>query len=286
MKNENQIPLVIMAAGIGSRFGGLKQIAPIGPNGEIIVDYSVLDAVKSGFSKVVFIIKKDIEKDFREAIGRRIEKIADVEYAFQEIDKVPLGLRVPDGRTKPWGTAHAVWCAKDAVSTSFAVINADDFYGRGAFKTIYDYLTGTGGTCMVGYRLGNTLTEHGTVSRGVCDIADGMLVGVTEHTALDKNSGIPLDTIVSMNMWGFEHGIFDEIENQFSDFYNGMKNPQKDEFYLPSVVDSMIKNKAVKVRVLDTDEKWYGITYKEDVIPVRAAIDGLIRKGIYFTNLR
>ncbi|MDD4700239.1 MAG: sugar phosphate nucleotidyltransferase [Oscillospiraceae bacterium] len=277
----NKSELVVMAAGMGSRFGGLKQITPVGPNGEIIVDYSINDAVKAGFSKSIFIIKKEIEKDFREAVGKRIEKIMDVDYAFQEIDKVPGNFQIPQDRTKPWGTAHAILCAKDVVCAPFAVINADDFYGQSSFKIINDFITNQNEMCMVGYRLGNTLTDNGSVSRGVCDVENGYLKSVTEHTSLDKNTSISLDTTVSMNMWGFNLSIFDEIEAEFTPFLKSMANPLKSEFFLPSVVDKMIKEKGANVRVLNTEEKWYGVTYKQDVEPVQAAILSFIKQGIY-----
>lgn len=273
--------LVIMAAGMGSRFGGLKQITPLGPNGEIILDFSIFDAKKAGFSKAVFIIKKEIEKDFREAAGKRIEKLIDVDYAFQELDKLPIGFSVPEGRTKPWGTGHAVLCAKDKIDTSFAVINADDFYGQTSFQQIHNHLALGGGTCMVGYKLGNTLTENGTVSRGVCDVRNGKLISVTEHTALDKNSGIPLDTTVSMNMWGFKKDIFDELESGFETFLKAHGNEQKSEFFLPFVVDDMIKAGRTDVSVLETDERWYGVTYKEDADSVKAAVRKKIEEGLY-----
>ncbi len=273
--------LVIMAAGMGSRFGGLKQITPLGPKGEIILDFSVFDAKKAGFSKAVFIIKKEIEKDFREAAGKRIEKLIDVDYAFQELDKLPGGFSVPEGRTKPWGTGHAVLCAKDKIDTSFAVINADDFYGVTSFQKIHNHLSCGGGTCMVGFRLGNTLTENGTVSRGVCEVCDGSLLSVTEHTALDKNSGIPLDTTVSMNMWGFKKDIFSHLESGFNHFLKEKGNELKSEFFLPFVVDDMIKSGKDKVSVLETDERWYGVTYKEDADLVKAAVRKMIEEGQY-----
>lgn len=272
--------LVVMAAGMGSRFGGLKQLAPVGPNGEIILDFSVYDAVESGFDKTVFIIKKAIEKDFREAVGKRIEKLCDVEYAFQEVDKLPQGYHF-EGREKPWGTGHAILCARELVNSPFAVINADDFYGGGAYKIMAQHLLSGGKTCMVGYKLGNTLTENGTVSRGVCDVKDGYLVGVTEHTALDKNSNIPMDSTVSMNLWGFAPSIFDEIETQFKDFLDNITDTKKQEFYIPSVVDNMIKQKGEKVVVLPTDERWYGVTYKEDTDSVKSAIANMFKNGLY-----
>jgi len=282
MGTENNTTLVVMAAGMGSRFGGLKQIAPIGPNGEIIIDFSVYDALEAGFSKVVFIIKKAIEHDFREAAGKRIEKMADVEYVFQELTKLPSGFSVPDDREKPWGTGHAILCTKDVVKNPFAVINADDYYGKNAYRIIHKYLTENKKTCMVGYKLGNTLTENGTVTRGVCETnPEGYLTSVTETFSLDKNSGIPLDTTVSMNMWGFDTSIFNELEGGFSKFLGNLENPLKSEFLLPSIVDGMIKNKGEKVKVLTTDDRWYGVTYKEDVEPVKAAIKKLVDEGLY-----
>ncbi len=273
--------LVVMAAGMGSRFGGLKQIAPIGPKGEIILDFAIYDAKEAGFNKAVFIIKKAIEKDFRECIGKRIEKMIDVEYVFQETDKIPEKFSELSKREKPWGTGHAVLCARDAVKTPFAVINADDYYGKEAFRLIHDHLVNEGNTCMVGYKLPNTLTENGTVSRGVCEIEDGFLKSVTEHTALDKNSGLPDSTIVSMNMWGFKPSIFDTIEKDFNNFLSNLSNPEKEEFYLPFIVDKMIKENGEKVTVMPTNEKWYGVTYKDDAKKVSDALKILIDKGLY-----
>ena len=266
--------LVVMAAGMGSRFGGLKQIEPIGLNGEVILDYSVFDAKDAGFNKVVFIIKKEIEKDFRECVGKRIEATIDVDYAFQELDKLPAGFSVPQGRTKPWGTGHAVLCARDLVKTPFAAINADDFYGAGSYKLLHDCLAGGGGTCMVGFRLGNTLSENGTVSRGVCDVdaEKGILKSVTEMTALDRNSGIPLDTTVSMNMWGFDPSFFDVLDEKFVNFLKANDNPLKGEFYLPFAVDELIRERGEQVKVFTTEDKWYGVTYREDKDEMVAAV--------------
>ncbi len=273
--------LLVMAAGMGSRFGGLKQIEPIGPNGEIILDFSIHDAAKAGFNKAVFIIKKEIEKEFREVVGKRIEKMIDVDYAFQEIDKLPAGYTAPEERTKPWGTAHAVLCSRDVVSSPFAVINADDFYGQSSYKIIHDELVKNNGMCMVGYQLGNTITENGTVSRGVCEVENGYLKSVTEHTALDKNSGIPLDTIVSMNMWGLAPDIFPYIEKEFKVFLDERINEPKSEYFLPSVISKRIINENKPVRVLETAEKWYGVTYREDTDSVKAAMKQLIGEGLY-----
>ncbi len=281
MSMENKTTLVVMAAGMGSRFGGLKQITPLGPKGEVIVDFSVYDAVEAGFSKVVFIIKKAIEKDFREVAGKRIEKMTDVEYVFQEMDKLPAGFSIPEGREKPWGTGHAILCAKDAISTPFAAVNADDYYGKMAYRVIHDYLVKNNEMCMAGFKLGNTLSENGTVTRGVCETKDGYLTSVVENFNLDKNSGVPLDATVSMNMWGFNTDIFNSLEKRFETFLKNMTNPLKDEFLLPTIVDDMIKNEGAKVKVLTTDDKWYGVTYKEDAEPVRKAISGLVEKGLY-----
>jgi len=274
--------LVVMAAGMGSRFGGLKQIEPMGLNGEIILDFSVYDAVKAGFDKAVFIIKKEIEHDFREVAGKRIEKMIDTEYVFQQIDSfLPEGYVVPEGRTKPWGTGHAVLCAKDAVTTPFAAINADDYYGRQSFKLIHDGLVSGSEMCMAGYHLGNTLTDNGTVSRGVCEIENGLLKSVVEHTAIDRNCGIPMDTVVSLNMWGFGTKLFGELDKRFSEFLTNLSNPVKDEFFLPFVVDDLIKNEGQKVDAYISEDKWYGVTYKEDAPSVRAALQNLMKEGYY-----
>ncbi len=273
--------LVVMAAGMGSRFGGLKQIEPIGPKGEVILDFSVYDAVKAGFNKVVFIIRRDIEEDFRAITKQRIEKIVDCEFVFQDMDNLPEGYSAPSDRTKPWGTGHAIYCTKDVVKTPFAIINADDYYGQDSFKKINDYLENNDGMCMVGFQLGNTLTENGTVARGVCKAENGYLESITEHTAIDKNSGIPLDTIVSMNMWGLGPDVFDYLEKDFVDFLNNMQNPLKDEFFIPFVIDNIIKTQGKKVRVLETNEKWYGVTYREDKDMVVNAMKEKIQGGCY-----
>ncbi|MGN0179973.1 MAG: sugar phosphate nucleotidyltransferase [Monoglobaceae bacterium] len=273
--------LLIMAAGMGSRFGGLKQIEPLGPNGESILDFSVYDAKKAGFDRAVIVIKKAIEKDFRETCGKRIEKMIDTEYVFQELDKLPSGFSVPEGRVKPWGTGHAVLCAKDAVKAPFAVINADDFYGFGAYKLIHGFLESNDGMCMVGYKLGNTITENGTVSRGVCEVENGILQSVTEHTAIDKDSGIPMDTVVSMNMWGFDTGIFPFLEKEFELFLKENKNEAKSEFFLPSAVTKRIHEQKRAAAVLETDEKWYGVTYREDADSVKRAMKEFVDKGMY-----
>lgn len=278
---NNKTSVVVMAAGMGSRFGGLKQIEPVGPNGESILEFSIFDAKRAGFDEVVFIIRKDFEEDFKNKIGEKVEKYIDVKYVFQDMANIPSPYSVPEDRTKPWGTAHAIYCCKDAVKNAFAVINADDYYGINSFKIIHDQISKNDEICMVGYKLGNTLTENGTVARGVCEITDGCLSKITEHTALDKNSGIPLDTIVSMNMWGFSPDIFPKIEAGFDNFFKNIQNPQKDEFFLPTVVDNLINNENKKVKVLTTDEKWYGVTYKEDKESVVNALQKLVEEGYY-----
>ena len=283
--------LVVLAAGMGSRFGGLKQIEPIGPGGEALLDFSVYDAKKAGFNKVVFIIKKAIEKDFKETVGKRIEKIIDVEYVFQELDCLPDGFTSPKDREKPWGTGHAVYCCKDTVKTPFAVINADDYYGFEAYKQIYNQLKRqTGNYCMVGFRLQNTLTENGSVSRGICDIEDGKLKSVTERTKIvdckyteDDKEWIPLspDTIVSMNMWGFNPDIFGYAEEYLKEFLEEKINVPKSEFYLPSIVSKLMEKGIKSVDVLVAEEKWYGVTYKEDKDDVKKALYKKIEEGKY-----
>lgn len=274
--------LVIMAAGMGSRYGGVKQIDPIGPDGEIILDFSAYDAVRAGFNKIVFIIRRDIEKDFRDVTRRKIEKMVDVDYVFQDMDNIPAPFTVPEGRTKPWGTGHAVYCARNTVKTPFALINADDYYGQKSFYRLHEHLTGDDDSmCMVSFELGKTLTENGTVSRGVCTVENGYLKSVTEKTALDKNSGYALDTPVSMNMWGLRTSIFDRVEKDFAAFLGKLQNPLKDEFYIPFVIDDMIHAGEARVKVLPTDEQWYGVTYKEDKASIVAAMKKRIDDGLY-----
>lgn len=276
--------LVVMAAGMGSRFGGLKQAEPVGKHGEAIVDYSVYDAVRAGFNKVVFVIKNSIKEDFHEIVGKRIEKLVDVEYVYQELDKVPTGFFVPEDRVKPWGTGHAVLCCADVVKTPFAVINADDFYGESAFKQIYESLKNDSKNyCMVGFRLGNTLTENGTVSRGVCSVENGKLASVDERTCIDSNcrysedggntwKQLSPDTVVSMNMWGFNPDFFDYLKEGFNKFLSNPDNLQKSEFYVPFMVDELIKSGKKQVNVCVAEDKWYGVTYKEDKDTVVKAI--------------
>lgn len=283
--------LVVMAAGMGSRFGGLKQIEPIGPGGQAIIDFSVYDAVAAGFNKVVFIIKHEIEKEFKEIVGSRIEKMIDVEYAFQELDMLPNGFVCPKDRQKPWGTAHAIYCCRDIVKTPFAVINADDYYGKSAYKKIYEHLKKQKGDyCMVGFRLENTLTENGTVSRGICDVENGILKSVTERTKIidckytedDKNwTELPRDCIVSMNMWGFTPDIFAHIENDLNEFFKEKINLPKVEYYLPKIVSNVIERGIKDVSVLVAEDRWYGVTYKEDKDSVVNALSKKIENGEY-----
>ena len=289
---NKDITLVVMAAGMGSRFGGLKQIEPIGPKGEAILDFSVYDAVKAGFTKVVFVIKHAIEKDFKEFVGNRIEKKVKVEYVFQEIDKLPEGYNCPEGREKPWGTAHAILCCKDVVKEPFAVVNADDFYGRSAFVKMAEFLkSDSDDYAMVGFRLVNTLTENGYVSRGVCDIENGNLKSVTERTKImdckyTEDDGatwtaLPEDTVVSMNLWGFRPDVFRFIETGFKKFLDEKIDVPKSEYYLPTVVSERIEKGEKSVKVLIAEDKWYGVTYKEDKQVVVDAIGKMVTDGLY-----
>ncbi len=264
--------LLVMAAGAGSRFGGLKQIEPIGKNGEVLLDYSVYDAVNAGFSKIVFVIKKEIERDFRDVIGKRIEKKADVEYAFQNLDDLPGGFDKVSGRVKPWGTVQAVLCAKDVINTPFVVINSDDYYGKNVYSYLTEHFKTSGEMCMAAYELGNTLSDNGTVTRGVCEVENGYLKSVTEHYNLDKNTSLPLDTKVSMNIWGFYPDVFPKLESGFINFLKNLKDPMKDEYILPVFVDELIKNENAKIKVLTTKDTWIGMTYREDLPFVKAAM--------------
>ena len=279
MKNAT---LVVMAAGIGSRFGGgIKQLEPMGPSGEIIMDYSIHDAKEAGFNKVVFIIRKDLEKDFKEIIGNRIAKVIDVEYAFQEIDKIPAPFTVPEGRVKPWGTGHAVLCAKEFVNSPFAVINADDYYGKGGYKVVKEHFEKSDEFCIVGFKLANTVTENGTVSRGICEIENGYLKSVIETHEIPAKNDYPIDTVCSMNMWGCTPKLFEELEGGFASFLEEKGKEMKSEYLLPTIIDGMIKNKGEKVKALYTDDKWYGVTYKEDKQSVVDALASYTAKGLY-----
>lgn len=295
--------LVVMAAGIGSRFGGgIKQLEPMGPNGEIIMDYAIYDARKAGFKKVVFIIRKDLEKDFREIIGNRIEKVMDVDYAFQELDDLPAGFTVPAGRKKPWGTGQAVLSAKNVIHSPFCVINSDDYYGPKAFQVIHDYMehdmkTGSRmlDMCMAGFILRNTLSDNGTVTRGVCSVnADGNLGSVTETFEIREQDGVlhaqneagqPVqvqpDQYVSMNMWGLPQEFLGVLEAGFPEFLRENGTTLKAEYLLPTVVDQCIRSGRGTVRVLPTDDRWFGVTYKEDKPVVVSSIRKLIDAGVY-----
>ena len=296
--------LVIMAAGMGSRFGGLKQIAPVDDQGHIIIDFSLLDAYRAGFRDLVFIIKPELEESFREAIVNRMEKYFNITFVHQTIDKLPEGYSVPAGREKPWGTGHAILCCKDVLDGPFAVINADDFYGPTAFSAIYDYLANNEDEsryAMIGYRVRNTVTENGSVARGVCEVENGLLTGVTERTKIFKNGAdakyteddgktftdLPGDTIVSMNLWGFTAKMIRELDERFASFLDNAiaTNPLKGEYFLPSVVNDQLVAGTATVRVLPCEETWYGVTYREDLDSVKSAIDGMKKKGIYEENL-
>lgn len=296
--------LVIMAAGIGSRFGGgIKQLEPVGPSGEIIMDYSIYDALNAGFDKVVFIIRKDLEQDFKEIIGKRIEKIAHVEYAYQELDDLPKGYTKPADRTKPWGTGQALLCAKTVIHEPFVVINADDYYGKEGFIKIHEYLVNKMDPmskpfdiCMGGFILGNTLSENGGVTRGVCQVDErGILKGVTEtyeirqcedwaegHSEEGTPVKIPLNQNVSMNMWGLSPAFLEELERGFPGFLTGLKEGDvKTEYLLPKIIDKLVQSQKAQVTVLETRDRWFGVTYKEDKPAVAAAIRNLVSEGVY-----
>ena len=312
--------LVVLAAGMGSRYGGLKQVDPVGPSGEAILDYSVFDAIRGGFGKVVFVIRRDFEQEFREKVGRKYEGLLPVDYCYQDLNDLPPPHVFPEGRTKPWGTAHAVRAARNVVREPFAVINADDFYGRDSFAKLGEFLSNTasrshseGGdvsatSClcakkhhfaMVGFRLDRTLSENGSVARGICDVAaDGTLTGVTEMTKLvragdmaenqenpDAPTKVPLSARVSMNCWGFTPQLFAELEERFVKFLAARGKEMKSEWYIPFVVDELIKEGKADCRVLPTDSRWFGVTYREDKPFVVGEIAKLVQAGEYPANL-
>lgn len=295
--------LFVLAAGMGSRYGGLKQLDGLGPNGETIMDYSVYDAIKAGFGKVVFVIRKDFEKDFREKVLSKYEGVVPTEVVFQALDKLPEGYTCPADRTKPWGTNHAVLMGKEAIKEPFAVINADDFYGRDAFRVIAEELQRPhdrkGDYCMVGFRVGNTMTENGSVARGVCQTKEGLLTSVVERTAIsyDNNHNIvftdengevqtlELNTPVSMNLWGFTPDYFDYSEREFKKFLDRDISTPKAEFFIPLCIDTLINSKEATVKVLDTDSKWFGVTYSADRPGVVEKFAELHREGVYPTPL-
>lgn len=295
--------LVIMAAGMGSRFGGLKQITSVDDQGHAIIDFSLFDARRAGFKKIVFIIKHEIEDSFKAAIGARMENFFDVQYVYQQLDRLPEGYSVPDGREKPWGTGHAVLCCRGTVTGPFAVINADDFYGCGAYEAIYSFLSADrpdSEYAMVGYKLRNTVTENGHVARGVCEIENGFLRDITERTHIEKRGSdaaytedgehfTPLsgDTTVSMNFWGFSPKMLDELNSRFPAFLDRSlpENPLKCEYFLPFVADEQLQEGSASVRVLDCNETWYGMTYRADLDSVRAAIAAMKTDGVYPARL-
>ena len=300
----NKPVLVVMAAGMGSRYGGLKQIDPVGGHGQLIIDYSIYDARRAGFETVIFVIKRQIEDSFKAAIGDRLSRVMDVRYAYQELDDLPAGHAVPEGRVKPWGTAHAILVARDLIDGPFAVINADDCYGPEGFRAVYDYLEGHPDRpgcyeyAMVGYLLGNTVTEHGHVARGVCEEdGDGYLLRVTERTRIEPDGAdarytedegkswhhLAGDTIVSMNLWGFSRSFVDEAWARFPAFLDRTlaENPLKGEYFLPGVVTQLLEEKKARVKVLRSHDKWYGVTYQEDKPAVMAALADKTARGLY-----
>jgi len=300
--------LVIMAAGIGSRFGGgIKQLEPVGPSGEIIMDYSIHDALEAGFNKIVFIIRRDLEQDFKEIIGKRIEKIAQVEYAYQELNDLPAGYTKPEERTKPWGTGQAILCAKNVIHEPFVVINADDYYGKEGFVKIHEYLVNqmdpqaqTFDICMGGFILGNTLSENGGVTRGVCQVDENGILKEVRETYEIKRCGdeaigreesgntvrIPLEQNVSMNMWGLTPAFLNELGKGFPEFLDSLKEGDvKTEYLLPKIIDKLVQSKRAQVTVLETRDRWFGVTYKEDKPAVAEAIKGLVSRGVYPVRL-
>ena len=303
----NKPVLVVMAAGMGSRYGGMKQIDPVGPNGQVIVDYSLYDARRAGFETVIFVIKHEIEDAFKAAIGERVSKAMQVKYAFQQLDELPEGFSIPEGRVKPWGTCHAVLAAKDLIDGPFAVINADDYYGPEAFKVIYEYLsTHQDGAvydyCMVSYLLRNTVSENGSVARGICALnEDSTLRSVTERTHIEtyadgihytEDEGatwvdLPGETQVSMNLWGFGKSFLEEADRRFAGWLTEHleKNPLKCEYFLPLVVSELIGEKKAAVKVLRSTDQWYGVTYREDKPVVVAGIAQKTAEGLYPENL-
>lgn len=302
----NKATLVVMAAGIGSRFGGgIKQLEPVGPNGEIIMDYSIYDAINAGFDKVVFVIRRDLEADFKEVIGNRIEKVIDVAYAYQEVDDIPEPFRTRfSERTKPWGTGQAILCCRDVVDSPFLVINADDYYGKQAFVEAYDYLTKyvetpVMGICMVGFVLKNTLSDNGAVTRGICQInEEHMLEKIVETHNIEKSgdgavvrneSGeekIDMDSPVSMNMWGLRPDFFQILDTGFEEFLENLdENDLKAEYLLPTIIGGLLEKGKISVKVLESKDKWFGVTYKEDKKDVVAAVRGLIDAGVYPESL-
>ena len=289
--------LLILAAGMGSRYGGIKQMDEFGPNGETIIDYSIYDAIQSGFGKVVFIIREDFAEEFKNIFEKKLKGKIETDYVMQEMDSYTNGFPVPADRKKPWGTAHAVLCAKDVIKEPFAVINADDFYGRDAFEKAAKFLSGEVDAktyCIIGYDLSKTLSENGTVSRGVCQVdADGNLESIverikiyTEHNKIiyeegDKKTELPVDTPVSMNFWGFDPTVFEFIQKLFLKFLTENSANPKAEFFIPIIGDAFIQNEGCKIKVINTSAQWFGVTYREDAPSVKASIERLVETGIY-----
>lgn len=296
MKEGEKKTLLVLAAGMGSRYGGLKQIDPVGPGGETIIDYSVYDAMRAGFSKLVFVIRRDIEDAFRESIGSRFEKSIAVEYVFQELDKLPKGFQCPPLRKKPWGTGHAILMAADKVHEPFAVINGDDFYGRESFQLLADHIdSGSADYAMVGFELKNTLSDFGSVARGICRVTpDGFMVSVTEITGIDRDAAGARYThavgkvqyltgaeTVSMNMWGFTPALFEHLSFRMVSFLQARGMEEKSEFFIPTVVNELVDEQIVRLRMLRTSSSWFGVTYREDRQKVTASLLQLIEKGDY-----
>lgn len=300
--NKKEPILLIMAAGMGSRYGGLKQMDPVGSSGEVILDYSIFDARRAGFKRVIFLIKHEIESDFKRIVGAHIEPFMEVRYAFQQVDAIPAPYAVPEGRVKPWGTGHAVLCCKELIDAPFAVINADDYYGVSAFRTAYNSLVALEDDdkqrmMMVGYHLSNTLTDNGHVARGVCNVGpDGMLENVVERTHIVKSCDgalytedgqtyhlLPQDALVSMNLWGFTPSFVKTLEDGFGPFLDRAiaENPLKGEYFLPFVVNSQLERGAATVQVLPSHDRWYGVTYQEDKPVVIAALRRMAEEGLY-----
>ena len=290
--------LLILAAGMGSRFGGLKQVEPVGPNGEAIIDYSIFDAIRTGFSKVVFIIRESFADAFKEKFDEKLKGKIEVDYVYQELDMLPDGYTLPEGREKPWGTAHAILVAKDAINDPFCALNADDFYGFNAYKTMADFLTGSEDPqeySMVGYKLNKTLSDFGSVSRGICEVDENQyLQKIVENkkilkkedeiiSVMDDGNEVKLsgEENVSMNIWGFKPSVFETIEEKFSEFLDAEIDKPKSEMYIPSVVFDMIDEGKAKVKVLEADSPWFGVTYKEDKPVVVEKINNMVQRGDY-----
>jgi UTP-glucose-1-phosphate uridylyltransferase len=300
MKSATSPTLLVLAAGMGSRYGGLKQIEPVGPSGEAIIDYSVFDAIRAGFGKLVFVIRKDIEQAFREFVGARFEKHIPVEYVYQELDKIPSGFKVPEGRTKPWGTTQAVLMTEGVINEPFAMINADDFYGAESYRVLAEHLkSGSEDYAMVGFVLRNTLSDFGTVARGVCQVSDaGYLTGIVEMTAIGRDgnrakntdsegkvTALTGDEPVSMNYWGFTPKIFPQLNEYFTKFLKESGSDLKKECYVPSTVNDIILAGQGKVKVLKSNDPWFGVTYRQDHSFVVDSIKGLVKEGKYPAQL-